>query len=203
MIRQGSFIQKMHDIDWLHSPEITSTMTHLCLKYTRFFHIMAAHPTKLAVPTLDVDLAWHTHQLTPSAYHAHSTLGPPASSSTTTTKSPKTVSPPPSPGPPAPTNPSTRNPTPAASAGTAPPSAPPIPTPFTRLLRRASLSAIDAALSTAPPDPDKAPHISAHSAIRPATDATGTAYARAKACRWGARERSRGAAAEEGYVRWR
>ena len=58
VIRQGSFIEKMHSIDWLHSPALTSTMTRLIKKYERYFEILAKYPTQVAVPTLDVDLAW-------------------------------------------------------------------------------------------------------------------------------------------------
>ncbi|GAB7355284.1 hypothetical protein MBLNU459_g5824t1 [Dothideomycetes sp. NU459] len=67
VIRQGSFIEKMHGIDWLHSPALPSTMSRLILKYVRFVNIMKQQD-KMAVPTLDVDLAWHTHQLAPSSY---------------------------------------------------------------------------------------------------------------------------------------
>lgn len=69
VIRQGSFIEKMHSIDWIHSPAVTSTMTRLIKKYENFFRIMAEHPRNAAVPTLDVDLAWHTHQLSPKFYY--------------------------------------------------------------------------------------------------------------------------------------
>lgn len=56
-------------IDWLHSPSASSTMSRLIAKYLRFFAIMEAHPRKMAVPTLDVDLAWHTAQLSPKKYY--------------------------------------------------------------------------------------------------------------------------------------
>ncbi|KFY69588.1 hypothetical protein V496_00103 [Pseudogymnoascus sp. VKM F-4515 (FW-2607)] len=72
VIRQGSFVDKMHKIDWLHSPTALSTMERLIIKYERFFRIMASNPTKTAVPTLDVDLAWHTHQLSPKEYYLFS-----------------------------------------------------------------------------------------------------------------------------------
>lgn len=68
VVRQGSFIEKMHNIDWLHSPALPSTMERLVRKYENFMTIMAQNPTRMAVPTLDVDLAWHTHQLRPSYY---------------------------------------------------------------------------------------------------------------------------------------
>lgn len=67
--RQGVFVRKMDDIDWLHSPTVMSTMERLIKKYRIFLDIMMEHPRNLAVPTLDVDLAWHTHQLTPSRYY--------------------------------------------------------------------------------------------------------------------------------------
>ncbi|KFZ11634.1 hypothetical protein V501_04638 [Pseudogymnoascus sp. VKM F-4519 (FW-2642)] len=69
VIRQGSFVDKMHKIDWLHSPTALSTMERLLIKYERFFRIMASNPKQTAVPTLDVDLAWHTHQLSPREYY--------------------------------------------------------------------------------------------------------------------------------------
>ncbi|KAK5994820.1 hypothetical protein PT974_03204 [Cladobotryum mycophilum] len=71
VMRQGVFVEKMNKLDWLHSPSAGETMTRLIKKYTRFVAIMAANPTQTAVPTLDVDLAWHTHQLSPSYYYAY------------------------------------------------------------------------------------------------------------------------------------
>ena len=73
VIRQGTFVQKMDQIDWIHSPTVMTTMDRLINKYKVFFNIMASNPRRLAVPTLDVDLAWHTHQLSPSRYFEYST----------------------------------------------------------------------------------------------------------------------------------
>ena len=67
VIRQGSFIEKMHNIDWLHSPALPSTMKRLVTKYLRFVNIMK-DKYNMACPTLDVDLAWHTHQCSPPNY---------------------------------------------------------------------------------------------------------------------------------------
>lgn len=61
VIRQGSFIEKMHSIDWIHSPAVGATMTRLIAKYGRYFEILAKFPGQVAVPTLDVDLAWYLH----------------------------------------------------------------------------------------------------------------------------------------------
>ncbi|KAL2814542.1 hypothetical protein BDW59DRAFT_21011 [Aspergillus cavernicola] len=73
VVRQGTFIQKMDNIDWLHSPTVTETMQRLIRKYVVFFQIMSSNPDRMAVPTLDVDLAWHTHQLSPGRYFEYST----------------------------------------------------------------------------------------------------------------------------------
>ena len=72
VLRQGTFITKMSQIDWIHSPALSSTMTRLIEKYSIFFQIMAQNPGHTAVPTLDVDLAWHTHQLSPAYYYTYS-----------------------------------------------------------------------------------------------------------------------------------
>jgi hypothetical protein len=71
VMRQGIFVEKMCKLDWLHSPSARDTMTRLLTKYLRFMEIMRRNPKQVAVPTLDVDLAWHTHQLSPSMYYRH------------------------------------------------------------------------------------------------------------------------------------
>ncbi|QIW99532.1 hypothetical protein AMS68_005050 [Peltaster fructicola] len=67
VVRQSSFTEKMHNIDWLHSPALYSTIPRLIVKYQRFV-AMAKTVSHMVVPTLDVDLAWHTHQLSPRSY---------------------------------------------------------------------------------------------------------------------------------------
>jgi len=74
VIRQGIFVDKMHSIDWLHSPAAGSTMNRLLTKYSRFITIIAQNPRVTVVPTLDIDLAWHTHQLSPSPYFQYTFL---------------------------------------------------------------------------------------------------------------------------------
>lgn len=69
VMRQGVFAAKMVQIDWLHSPACRETMARLITKYDRFMALMCDNPRKTCVPTLDVDLAWHTHQLSTSAYY--------------------------------------------------------------------------------------------------------------------------------------
>ncbi|KAK0732423.1 hypothetical protein B0T21DRAFT_443207 [Apiosordaria backusii] len=73
VMRQGIFIEKMVKLDWLlHSPSARQTMERVLVKYNRFFAIMAENTGTVVVPTLDVDLAWHTHQLSPGMYYQHS-----------------------------------------------------------------------------------------------------------------------------------
>lgn len=47
-------------------------MEKLVVKYERFFDIAAKFLDEFVTPTLDVDLAWHTHQLSPSQYFDYS-----------------------------------------------------------------------------------------------------------------------------------
>ncbi|KAG6025480.1 hypothetical protein E4U41_001509 [Claviceps citrina] len=73
VMRQGVFIDKMVRLDWLHSPSTRQTMGRLIGKYFNFMTLMKRHPKRIAVPTLDVDLAWHTHQLSPPSYYSYTT----------------------------------------------------------------------------------------------------------------------------------
>lgn len=84
VVRQGKFVQKMHDLDWIHkcsSSELIQFLKGFQEKYDIFWEIIVANPSRMAVPTLDVDLVWHTHQLSPKDYYKHSIT-------TTTKKSP-------------------------------------------------------------------------------------------------------------------
>lgn len=72
VIRQGMFVDKMHHLDWLHSPNALDICKRILVKYDRFFQIVASSTGQIAVPTLDVDLGWHTHQLSPQAYFLYS-----------------------------------------------------------------------------------------------------------------------------------
>ncbi|MCJ1343084.1 hypothetical protein MMC31_001275 [Peltigera leucophlebia] len=56
--RQGTFIEKMHSIDWIHSPAPSSTEERITEKFNRYFTILARHPGQVAVLTLDINLAW-------------------------------------------------------------------------------------------------------------------------------------------------
>jgi hypothetical protein len=56
VLRQGTFMQNMAKLDWLHSPNVMLTMQRL--KYHRCVRLAAEDPNKVVVLTLDVDLAW-------------------------------------------------------------------------------------------------------------------------------------------------
>lgn len=72
VIRQSTFVTKMQSFDWLHSPAVNYTVQHAIERYAGFFKVMSNNPGKIAVPTFDVDLAWHTHQLSPTSYYDYS-----------------------------------------------------------------------------------------------------------------------------------
>ncbi|KAF2032414.1 hypothetical protein EK21DRAFT_99049 [Setomelanomma holmii] len=67
VLRQGSFVQKMVKLDWLHSPSVMATTQRLIVKYHRFVRLAGENPKKTVVPTLDVDLAW----LSPKLYYRY------------------------------------------------------------------------------------------------------------------------------------
>lgn len=72
VLRQSDFTNTMQEIDWIHSPILSATMSRVLLKYDRFMTIIGTFPTRPAIPTFDVDLAWHTHQLSPQSYYKYS-----------------------------------------------------------------------------------------------------------------------------------
>ncbi|TEA16288.1 Glycine-rich domain-containing protein 1 [Colletotrichum sidae] len=70
--RQFDFSTKMSRYAWLRSPTAEATLAQSVERYRNFFRLIAAHPGKVMVPTLDVDLVWHTHQLSPQRYRVYS-----------------------------------------------------------------------------------------------------------------------------------
>ncbi|KAI5856841.1 hypothetical protein BZA05DRAFT_386372 [Tricharina praecox] len=70
VIRQETFVNKMHHFLWVRSPTLfTGTLPRAREKYTNFFRLFTLFPGETMVPTLDVDVFWHTHQLTPARYY--------------------------------------------------------------------------------------------------------------------------------------
>ncbi|KAJ3513636.1 hypothetical protein NLJ89_g2838 [Agrocybe chaxingu] len=75
VLRQESFVQKMYDLGWTKlgffdgaSDELA--LQHALARYHAFLDLMASSPASFFVPTLDIDLVWHTHQLMPSKYES-------------------------------------------------------------------------------------------------------------------------------------
>lgn len=68
VIRQGSFVEKMSNLMWIRSPALIGTLARAIDRYAKFLHLMKLYPKQMLVPTLDIDLAWHTHQCSALAY---------------------------------------------------------------------------------------------------------------------------------------
>ncbi len=66
--RQAAFVDKMHLQLWIRSPAAGGTLRRAVDRYDKFLRLFALYPGKMLVPTLDIDLAWHTHQCSAQAY---------------------------------------------------------------------------------------------------------------------------------------
>ncbi|KAG6908350.1 hypothetical protein DXG01_005168 [Tephrocybe rancida] len=74
VLRQGSFVKKMHDLQWTQPGFFDSkndevALQHSIARYHAFLDLMSKSNASFYVPTLDIDLAWHTHQLLWQTYH--------------------------------------------------------------------------------------------------------------------------------------
>ncbi|KAH7905898.1 hypothetical protein BJ138DRAFT_1017075 [Hygrophoropsis aurantiaca] len=73
VLRQGIFTKKMGDMGWLQSAAFKegtkARILEDCIaRYHGFLDLMASSPGTMFVPTLDIDLVWHSHQLMASRY---------------------------------------------------------------------------------------------------------------------------------------
>ena len=68
VMRQERFVVKMNEMDWLHSPTINESLVESRLRYSRFFKLASDLYGGMLTPTLDIDLIWHTHQLSMAYY---------------------------------------------------------------------------------------------------------------------------------------
>lgn len=66
--RQASFVDKMHGHLWICSPAVGGTMRRAVDRYDKFLKLFVLYPGKTLVPTLDIDLVWHTHQCSAALY---------------------------------------------------------------------------------------------------------------------------------------
>ncbi|KAI5476686.1 hypothetical protein MNV49_007400 [Pseudohyphozyma bogoriensis] len=72
VLRQGTFIQKMVDLGWTRTgrfdEEDDTVLKRSVARYHAFLDLISSMPSTFCVPTLDIDLAWHSHQLNAFAY---------------------------------------------------------------------------------------------------------------------------------------
>ncbi|GBE89584.1 hypothetical protein SCP_1602470 [Sparassis crispa] len=73
VVRQGAFIDKMHEFGWTRpgyfdDEEDELVLVHATARYHAFLDLMSSSPSSFFVPTLDIDLVWHSHQLMGSRY---------------------------------------------------------------------------------------------------------------------------------------
>ncbi|OCK78592.1 hypothetical protein K432DRAFT_435876 [Lepidopterella palustris CBS 459.81] len=66
--RQASFVDKMERQLWIRSPAIEGTLRRAIDRYSKFLKLFKLYAKTMLVPTLDIDLAWHTHQCSPYRY---------------------------------------------------------------------------------------------------------------------------------------
>lgn len=78
--RQFRFIEEMESLGWLSGPfpysqsrvtfdkDAQETIDNAIIRYHGWLNLSARHPDTFVSPTLDIDLAWHTHQLDPHYY---------------------------------------------------------------------------------------------------------------------------------------
>ncbi|EEQ31084.1 hypothetical protein McanMca71_003630 [Microsporum canis] len=66
--RQVSFVDKMHAHLWIRSPAVEGTLCRAIDRYVKFLRLFKHYPDTTLVPTLDIDLVWHTHQCSPEHY---------------------------------------------------------------------------------------------------------------------------------------
>jgi hypothetical protein len=66
--RQSAFVDKMEKQLWIRSPAVEGTLSRAIIRYGRFLKLFKLYPNNMLVPTLDIDLVWHTHQCSPTQY---------------------------------------------------------------------------------------------------------------------------------------
>ncbi|KAH7098281.1 major facilitator superfamily domain-containing protein [Auriculariales sp. MPI-PUGE-AT-0066] len=79
VIRQGSFITKIANLGWTAAGRFEkqadqNLIVKSIARYHAFLDLLAAHPGMFIVPTLDIDLSWHTHQLKGRVYRSDTKL---------------------------------------------------------------------------------------------------------------------------------
>ncbi|KAH9832611.1 uncharacterized protein C8Q71DRAFT_879588, partial [Rhodofomes roseus] len=73
VLRQGKFIEEMDNLGWLAQgyfdcKQNEILLAHALARYHAFLDMLSSASTSYFVPTLDIDLVWHTHQLKGDGY---------------------------------------------------------------------------------------------------------------------------------------
>ncbi|KAM5342233.1 hypothetical protein ACJ41O_015264 [Fusarium nematophilum] len=68
VIRQAAFVDKMNAHMWIRSPALRGTLSRGIDRYRKFCELLRLSKSTMLVPTLDIDLAWHTHQCSAGYY---------------------------------------------------------------------------------------------------------------------------------------
>ncbi|KAG9317935.1 hypothetical protein JVU11DRAFT_2168 [Chiua virens] len=70
VLRQCQFTMQLEQLGWLKPGAFRKreVLDHSIMRYHAFLDLMAVHPSSMFVPTLDIDLIWHTHQLMANRY---------------------------------------------------------------------------------------------------------------------------------------
>ncbi|KAK1751310.1 hypothetical protein QBC47DRAFT_329937 [Echria macrotheca] len=76
--RQHSFALKMTRYAWHRSPDADRILRRAIARYGKFFSVLKTNNRTMAVPTLDIDLVWHTHQLCCASYRSFSRIASPS-----------------------------------------------------------------------------------------------------------------------------
>lgn len=67
--RQMVFVEKMYRLKWLDGPGSKDVIQFFCQRFRNFFLLFRSANGRTLVPTVDMDLAWHTLQLSPARYY--------------------------------------------------------------------------------------------------------------------------------------
>ncbi|KAF4966663.1 hypothetical protein FSARC_5652 [Fusarium sarcochroum] len=68
--RQRVFVEKMNAHLWIRSPGLKGTLRRAVERYENYLQLFKLYLGKMLVPALDIDLAWHTSQLSAAVYQA-------------------------------------------------------------------------------------------------------------------------------------
>jgi hypothetical protein len=72
-LRQMAFVERIL-AELSTTPHSESILKQAQARYLQFLRLIHAHPSTTLVPTIDIDLVWHTHQLSPKFYDIYCLL---------------------------------------------------------------------------------------------------------------------------------